>query len=447
MTTMVITLIIFTLMIVSFCFNKIPMALTAMIGAVLLVATHCVEASEVLSSAGSSTVFTMAAMFIVAAGLRKTEMVPRMSGIVNKVSKGSFTKTLAGYVLVTFVLGQFIPSTTALFALVCPLAVAICEEMGFSKAKMIYPLGLVTVTTAYTITPIGPYVGNYIENNGLLSEYGIVGFENTIFTEMSIKLPVSILILLWAIFVVPKFASDDSRDAAKSSAAGNEGGEKKGSVSTAKTADAKKQEQIKLPKYKERITYIVFAIVVISLIFNSFGFPVWLIPAIGACIIIATGVLNEREAINNMGMNIVLLYIGVATLGNAFSNTGAGELIGNGVMAVLGNTRNSYVIGGVFFAASFIMTSLIYNRAVGKILIPIALATCASLSCDPRGVMQMCYIGSMSSLLTPMSTSIVPMMMDAGGYSQKTLIKMGWLTSLIIGVVTVAVGMTMYPCF
>lgn len=437
MTTMVITLIIFVLMIVSFSMNKKPMALTAMIGAVLLVMTGCVDASQILSSAGSGTVFTMAAMFIIAAGLRKTQLVPRLSQLVNKVSKGSFTAALAGYVLVTFFLGQFIPSTTALFALVCPLAVAICEEMGFSKSKMIYPIGLVTVTTAYTITPIGPYVGNYIENNGLLAEYGITGFENTIFTETSIKLPVSIVILLWAIFVAPKFAAfkdETALNAAKD-------------ITIEKKNDDKGKEIVAMPRYKEMVMYGVFAVVVISLIFNSFGFPVWLIPAIGACIITAVGVLNEKEAIGNMGLSIILLYIGVATLGNAFSNTGAGELIGNAVMAVLGNTRNSYLIGGVFFFASFIMTSLIYNRAVGKILIPIALATCASLKCDPRGIMQMCYIGSMSSLITPMSTSIVPMMMEAGGYTQKSLIKMGWLTSLVIGIVTVAVGMTMYPCF
>lgn len=242
MTTMVITLIIFVLMIVSFSINKKPMALTAMIGAVLLVMTGCVDASQILSSAGSGTVFTMAAMFIIAAGLRKTQLVPKLSQLVNKVSKGSFTAALAGYVLVTFILGQFIPSTTALFALVCPLAVAICEEMGFSKSKMIYPIGLVTVTTAYTITPIGPYVGNYIENNGLLAEYGITGFENTIFTETSIKLPVSIVILLWAIFVAPKFAAfkdETALNAAKD-------------ITIEKKNDDKGKEIVAMPRYKDR---------------------------------------------------------------------------------------------------------------------------------------------------------------------------------------------------
>jgi di/tricarboxylate transporter len=61
--------------------------------------------------------------------------------------------------------------------------------------------------------------------------------------------------------------------------------------------------------------------------------------------------------------------------------------------------------------------------------------------------MEMCYIGSMCSLVTPMATSVVPMMMGAGGYDQKALLKMGWLPSILMGVIAVAVGMTLYPCY
>lgn len=427
--TTAITLLVFVFMIVSFCLNKIPMAVTSMAGALILVISGCVEPSQLLSNIGSTTVLTMGSMFIVSGGLRRTSMIPKMSQMVNKVSGGSFTRTLLGYVIITFILGQFIPSITALFALVCPLALAMCDECGFSRSKMMYPIGLVAVATSYAITPIGPYVGNYIENNGYLEEYGIVGFENTIFTEMSIKLPVAIIILLWAVLVAPRLAPD------------------KPEFATSITFNTKKEDRKPLGIWQERIMYLVFISVVISLLCDSFGQPVWLIPAIGACIVICSGIMTDREAISNMGTDIILLYVGVVTLGNAFSSTQAGELIGNTVTAMLGNTTNSYIIGGVFFLASFIMSSLLYNRAVGKILVPIALVTCKTLGCDPRGIIQMCYIGSMSSLITPMATTVVPMMMGAGGYSAKTLVKMGWLTSLMMLAATVLVGMTLYPCF
>ena len=78
----------------------------------------CVDSKTALGNIGSNTVITMIAMFVIAAGLNRTQMVHHLSKMVYKVTKGSFTKVLAGYVLVTFALGQFIPSITALFALV-----------------------------------------------------------------------------------------------------------------------------------------------------------------------------------------------------------------------------------------------------------------------------------------------------------------------------------------
>ena len=183
---MIITLAVFLFMIISFSMNKLPMALTSIVGMLVLVVTGCVDSKTALGNMGSNTVITMISMFVIAAGLSRTQMVNHLSKLVYKVSKGSFTKVLASYVLVTFILGQFIPSITALFALVCPLVIAMCDEMKVSPSKMMYSIGLVAVATSFTITPIGPYAASFIEDNGYLAEYGITNFEFTMFTEMSI---------------------------------------------------------------------------------------------------------------------------------------------------------------------------------------------------------------------------------------------------------------------
>lgn len=426
---MIITLGVFLFMIVSFSLHRLPMALTSILGMLILVITGCVDSKTALGNMGSSTVITMISMFIVAAGLSRTQMVEKLSKLVYKVSKGSFTKVLAGYVLVTFILGQFIPSITALFALVCPLVIAMCEELKVSPSKMMYSIGLVTVATSFTIMPVGPYAATFIEDNGLLAEYGVTDYAFTIFTQMNIKVFVAAFVLLWAIFFAPKFAPEQPV------------------VPISMVEARKKARKEPLTPVREAIGYLVFFGVILCLIFQSFGLPSWIIPACGAAFLVLTGVLSEREAIDSMCLDIIMLYVGVVTLGSAFSNTGAGELVGGAVAGLLGGVQNSYVLGAVFFLTAFVMTSLLYNRAVSKILIPLVILTSMSLKCDPRGLMEMCYIGSMCSLMTPMATSVVPMMMGAGGYDQKALLKMGWLPALIMGVITVLVGMTLYPCF
>lgn len=107
MTSITISLLVFLFVIISFCLHKIPMSVTAMIALVILVLTGCVEASTALGNFGSTTVVTMVSMFIIAEGLNRTQMLTNASKLVYKVSKGSFTKVLAGYVIVTLILGQF----------------------------------------------------------------------------------------------------------------------------------------------------------------------------------------------------------------------------------------------------------------------------------------------------------------------------------------------------
>lgn len=430
MSTMLIYLLIFIFMVVSFSLNKIPMSVTSMICLLLLVLTGCIDATTALSNFSSSTVITMVSMFIVAAGLNRTQMINHISKLVYRVTKGSFTKVLAGYVLVTFFLGQFIPSIVALFALVCPLVIHMCEEMDISPSKMVYSIGLTAVSASFAIMPIGPYAASFIEDNGYLASYSYDMYQFTIWSETFVKLPVAIFVVIWAIFVAPKFAPDKPDLPIKM---------------------LEKRELAKrdpLNPVQEVIGYGVFIVVILGLMFQSkIGLASWIIPMAGAVIIVASGVLKEKEAIASMNMDIILLYVGVVTLGNAFANTGAGELVGDFVANLLGNTTNSYLIGAIFYFAAFFLTSVLYNRAVSKILLPLAILTSISLGCDPRGVIIMCYVGSMSSIITPMATAVVPMMMGAGGYSQKTLVKMGALPALLMGVIAVAIGMTIFPAY
>lgn len=425
---MAITLVVFLLMIISFSLNKIPMSLTAFIGMMLLILFGCVSPSEALTTLASSTTLTIMSMFLISAGVTRTQLIPQLTKLVKKVSGNSFRNILASYVLVTFVLAQFVPSTTAIFAIVCPLVIAMCEDMDISPSKVLYSIGIVTVVTAYTITPIGPYAANFVENNGLFEQFGIVGYENTIFTEMILKIPATIAVMLWAIFGAPHFAPDNKN------------------VCTG-TVNSVKKNNYELSLKQQVVCYFAFGFSVLSFICNNFGLDTWIIPSCCAALVVLSGTLSEREAFSNLGLDIVLLYAGTACLGKAFANTGAGELIGTTVAKLLGNTHNSYVIGFVVFFAAFVMTSLLYNRAVSKILIPIVLATAATLKCDPRGLIQMCYIGSMSSFITPMATSVVPMMMSSAGYTQKDLIKMGIFPAIICCLTTVFVGMSLFPCW
>ena len=405
--------------------NKIPMAFSAMIAMMLLIITGCIDYETALGTFGSTTVITMASMYIVAAGLSRTQMINKMSNTLLKATSGSFTKVLATYVIATTILGQFVPSIIATFVMVTPMVNNTCEKMNISPSKMIFPVAIASVSCSFLFIPITPYAADYVMYNGYLESYGWYDTAFTIWTDTPALMITGIATMLVAIFIIPKLLPDQP------------------DVEIGEIKRRAKKQQEPLDPVREVLGYGIFIVVILGLMTGIL--PAWQITMIGAIVVVASGVLTQQEAIDNLNMDTIIMYVGVSVLGTALGGTGAGELLGNALASALGGTTNGYIIGAAFYIVGAIMTSLLYNRAVTQVLFPLAIMTCTTMGVDPIGPMILCSISSMSSLVTPMATGVVPLAMTAGGYNLKTIFKAGMVNLVVRGVVSVLVVMTMFP--
>lgn len=426
MNSMVICLIIFAVMIILFFNRKIPMAFTSMGVIVALYVAGCVDKATVFAGFGNNNVLTMAGMFIVAAGLSRTQMVNNITKLLYRVNNGSFTRVLASYILVIFLLGQFVPSLPAMFAMVYPLVISMCKQLKCSPSKMMYPIAVTVVSTSFVIEPIGPYAAWFVTQNGYLESYGWTGSLLSMWSETMVFLPTALVTLLLTIFVLPKLMPDQPE------------------TETVAITGPDITNNEALSPVREFLGYGIFIATVIGLML---GLPSWAVTMAGATAVVLSGVLDEQTALIRMNMSIVLLYAGVTVMGEALSNTGAAQLLGDLAASALSGVRNGYIIGAVFYLVSFLMTSFLYNRATTTVLIPILIITCNSIGCDPRGPVILCSLASMSSLITPMPNPVVPMAMQAGGYTQKTILRVGIIPAIVRGIVGVAIAMTIFPAF
>lgn len=247
---------------------------------------------------------------------------------------------------------------------------------------------------------------------------------------MIARLPSLVVICLYAAFLAPKFSPDLAP------------------VKVQETKGKEKEQKVLSP-FKEVVGYGTFLFVIVGLLLaDTIQVPSWIITLIGALVICATGVLSSKEAYAAASLGgIVMMYVGVLAMGNALTATGAGEAVGAAVAKMIGNTTNGYIIGLVFFFVPFILTQFMNNRAVSNIFAPIAILTCNAIGCNPIGPMLLTLSGSLASFMTPMATATVNMVMGLGGYSQKDMIKMSILPSIILTIVNVAWIMTIYPAF
>lgn len=426
MNSMVICLIIFAVMIILFFNRKIPMAFTSMGVIVALYVAGCVDKATVFAGFGNNNVLTMAGMFIVAAGLSRTQMVNNITKLLYRVNNGSFTRVLASYILVIFLLGQFVPSLPAMFAMVYPLVISMCKQLKCSPSKMMYPIAVTVVSTSFVVEPIGSYAAWFVTQNGYLESYGWTGSLLSMWSETMVFLPTALVTLLLTIFVLPKLMPDQPE------------------TETVAITGPDITNNDALSPIREFLGYGIFIATVIGLML---GLPSWAVTMAGATAVVLSGVLDEQTALIRMNMSMVLLYAGVTVMGEALSNTGAAQLLGDLAASALSGVRNGYIIGAVFYLVSFLMTSFLYNRATTTVLIPILIISCTSIGCDPRGPVILCSLASMSSLITPMPNPVVPMAMQAGGYTQKTILRVGIIPAIVRGIVGVAIAMTIFPAF
>lgn len=430
MNQMTICLIIFILTLLAYAFlsSRVSMAVISLISVAALMLTGCMDPNDALGCFANSSAILMASMFVVSAGLNRTQMVKKISSFICRISKGSFTKVLAGYVILTCILAQFIPSAAACFSVVFPLAYGVCKEMKISPSKMMFSLGITAIGTVITL-PFSSSVSEMARIQGFLEAYEYTDYHMSIMDIMYAKTPVMIVILLLAIFVVPRFAPDKA-------------------TAEAELEVEKDEETRKLGPVREFIGYATFVCVLIGLLFSSkIGIPTWEIAFIGALVIAASGILNKKELIDSMNLSMVLLFIGALAIGTALSGTGVADMIGNHLSGIILGVHNNYIAGLIFFLVPFVLTQFMLNLGIYSIFVPLYIMICKSMGANPIGPIMLCMIASMTAFFTPLATPAVPQMMGAGNYTVKDLVKMGWIPFVVITVVSVFWIMTIYPIF
>lgn len=426
MTQTTICLIIFAVTIVLYLSNKFPLALTALTSMFLLVVSGCLDTKTALAGFSDTTTILTASMFVVAGGLSRTQMIHKISNLVYKVSGGSFTKGLLGYCLVTVLVAQVVPSAVLIFTICYPLAADFCRKMNVSPSKAMFSIGLLSIVWVAAV-PIGAGATAYLQYNTIMATYGAVGYEMHMFDQFIARLPYCIVLLVYVVFVSPKMAPDKE-------------------VVSKEIKSANAPAKPPLSPIREAIGYLDFLAVFVMILLSSvLGIPTWEICFVGALIIPLTGVLSERETLQAMNLSPLLLFVGSLAMGNALVSTGAGNLVAGLVTSVLGAHPNGYMVGLVFFLLTFMLSQVMSNMAVFSAAQPIVILTCVSYGYNPVGPLMLCFMGAWTAYLTPMATIAVPVMMDAGGYNQRDLFKMGWIPALISIAVAVPWTMFMFP--
>ena len=359
MNQLTICLIICALTMISFIVGKIPLGLTALISMCAFVLTGCLDAKTALSYFSNANGVMIVAMFVVAAGFTRTQFVKKCASSVNRIAKGSLTKVMLGYVLVTALLAQFIQSSVIVFGIMAPMLIATCEEMNISPAKTLFPLVMVSISTISAL-PLGTGATVAAEMNGYLEANAYTDYVVAMADPMKARLPMMIAIMIYCIFFATKMAPNAA-------------------VSGTNVVQSRQDHREPLSPFKEKAGYIIFILTTLALNFQRMiGIDTWVICLCGAVAMVAFGVLSEKEAVDSIRWPMAFLLVGSFAMGGALAQTGAGDVVGDALASITYRLNNRYLIGFVFFIVPFLLTQVMMNSTVIHIFIPIAILACKS---------------------------------------------------------------------
>ena len=393
-----ITLLFLAFTIISFMLEKIPLGLTATICALGLTLTGVLDASTTFAQYVNSNVILCVGMFVVGQALFETGMANKIGGIVTKFARTERTLIIAIMVIVGVMSGFL--SNTGTAAVLIPVVCGIADESGYSRSRLLMPL-VFAAALGGNLSIIGA-PGNLMGVNALQE----MGLSTSFFMYAPVGVPMLILGIIYFVFLGYRFLPD-------------------GTATGGAAVEAQKDFS-NVPKWKQVISLVVLIVVIIAMIFEEeIGISIQISSCIGAAFLVLTGVLSEKEALQSIDLKVVLLFGGSLSLAKALDTTGAGNLIADKIVGLLGANPNPIILLLVIFIVTCALTNFMSNTATTALMIPIAVSLANNLGADPRAVVIATVIAGSCAYATPIGMPANTMVVGLGGYKFKDYVKSG----------------------
>ena len=394
-----ITLLFLLLALILFISEKIPLALTSMIVCIGLILTGVLTPAQGFAGFVSPTVILLAGMFVIGGALFETGMANEIGGLITRFP---FIKTerqiMVAIMVISAAMSTFL-SNTGTAAVLIPVVLGISTRFDIAPSKLLLPMACV-ITVAGTISLVGT-PSNMIAHVALKEATGS-GFG--FFEYGLVSIPLVIIAILFFVLFGYKLLPDRT--------------------------PIEKFEQFTnyshIPSWKRWFSLGLLLGTVITMIFEEqIGIPLHVASCIGAILLVLAGVINEKQAYKAIDSRVIFLLGGTLALGTALEVSGAGSILANAVIGMLGDHASPRALLAAILILAGTLTQCMSNTATTVLLVPVNLTIAQAMQADPRAAMAATVIGGSLAVLTPIATPHNLMVYSAAGLKFSDFIKAG----------------------
>jgi di/tricarboxylate transporter len=162
--------------------------------------------------------------------------------------------------------------------------------------------------------------------------------------------------------------------------------------------------------------------------------PAVVVGLLAACAMVVLGLVRVEEAYRSINWTTVILVGAMTPLSTAMAQTGAAQMLADGLVRLVGDAGPYALLAGLFLLTA-VLGQLISNTATALIIIPIAVAAAADLHISARPVLMSVTVAAAGAFLTPVATPVNLMVMGPGGYRFGDYWKLGLPLLIWFGIV------------
>ena len=408
----------------------IPLAVTAMAACTALGILGVLPSKQVYAGLSNSTVVLFGGMFVIGAAMFKTGLAETIGLAVVRKAGTKEVPLMGAIMLVTIILSS-VSSNTGTVACLMPVVIGIAQAANIPASKELMPLA-VAANVGGTITMIGTPPNVIV--TGALSAAGLPSFG--FFEFALIGVPLSVIVLVYMLTIGRKtipIKSAGAMDAAAVEAAKKEAGASDDNAPKSKT--------------KMWISGLILLGVVAAMALNLKTVPLQTAAVTGAILCVITGCLKEKEAYAGIDWVTIFLFAGMLSVAAAMDKTGAGKLIADTVVGMMGENPNPIVLCAVLYLISNVLTQFMSNTASAALLAPIGISIAQSIGADPKPVLMSIGIAASMAFATPMATPPNTLVLGPGGFNFNDYVKVGVLLCIITFIASVIIIPIFWPFF
>ena len=416
------TLIILAVVAIFFITELIPLAVTSMGGAIACGLVGVIPVKTVFSGLSNSTVVLFAGMFVISAAMFHTGLAQLIGERVVRALGTGENSLMLGVMAIGAIMSS-VSSNTGTCAALLPVIIGICTAAKIPAKRQLMPLafgcgigGIITLVG----TPPNIIASGALQNAGL-RPFGFFEFA-------WIGIPLTIAAIAYMILIGKRFLPTGEIE----------------NVEIDEDAAAEAKASSNDPKKQALVGATLLAVVVVM---ATGVVPLQVAAVIGALFLVITRCVTEQQAYRGIDWVTIFLFAGMMPVATAMDKSGAGKLIAETVVGIMGGNPSPLMVTGILFILSCGLTQFMSNTASAALLCPIGISIAEQIGAQPHAVLMAIAVAASCAFATPVGTPPNTLVLGPGGYRFKDYIIAGTPLILVCLVVSLIIIPIVWPFF